>query len=149
MPGPQRFQGGSWLWDTIGVFDSTHPDHRPIWNKPTATGWMALYSLNLWPSCSNWLEKTRPTRIASQIWEHFPLHRNAINHLGREDTGMWERSTALYTMLHFDDGGHMAGEDTQHVGVIPLYAIETMEPAIHQQAAGLQAPHGMGSSRTS
>jgi hypothetical protein len=96
------------------------------------TGWMAMYSLNLLAIALE-LARDNPAAedVASKFWEHFLYIANAINHMGRNDTGMWDDVDGFfYDILHFDDGRHMPVKIRSMVGLIPLYAVETLEPDI-------------------
>ena len=131
--GRNVFQGGFLGLDNIGVFDRSAPlptgGHL---EQADGTGWMAMYSLNLLAIALE-LAREDPAYedVASKFWEHFLYIANAINHLGRNDTGMWDEIDGFfYDVLHFDDGGHMPVKIRSMVGLIPLYAIETLEPSI-------------------
>jgi len=131
--GRNVFQGGFLGLDNIGVFDRSAPlptgGHL---EQADGTGWMAMYSLNLLAIALE-LAREDPAYedLASKFWEHFLYIANAINHLGRNDTGMWDEIDGFfYDVLHFDDGGHMPVKIRSMVGLIPLYAIETLEPSI-------------------
>ncbi len=82
--------------------------------------------------------------VASKFWEHFLYIANAINHLGSDGAGMWDEEDGFfYDVLHMPDGGHLPLKVRSMVGLIPLFAVETLEPQVCRQARRLQAPHGM------
>jgi len=131
--GRNVFQGGFLGLDNIGVFDRSAPlptgGHL---EQADGTGWMAMYSLNLL-AISLELAREDPAYedLASKFWEHFLYIANAINHMGRDGTGMWDEIDGFfYDVLHFDNGDHMPVKIRSMVGLIPLYAIETLEPSI-------------------
>jgi hypothetical protein len=131
--GRNVFQGGFLGLDNIGVFDRSAPlptgGHL---EQADGTGWMAMYSLNLLAIALE-LAREDPAYedVASKFWEHFLYIANAMNHMGRNNTAMWDEIDGFfYDILHFDDGSHMPVKLRSMVGLIPLYAIETLEPSI-------------------
>ena len=139
--GRNVFQGGFLGLDNIGVFDRSAPlptgEHL---EQADGTGWMAMYSLNLLAIALE-LAKEDPAYedVASKFWEHFLYIANAINHLGRNNTGMWDEVDGFfYDVLHFEDGGHLPLKIRSMVGLIPLYAVETLDPAIINKLPGFK-----------
>ena len=104
------------------------------------TGWMAMYSLNLLAIALE-LAKEDPSYedVASKFWEHFLHIANAINHLGNDGVGMWdEQDGFFYDVLHTDASGCMPLKIRSMVGLIPLYAVETLEPEILDRLPGFK-----------
>jgi len=129
--GKNVFQGGFLGLDNIGVFNRSEPlPSGEFIEQADGTGWMAMYCLNLMAIS---LELAREERsyqdVASKFWEHFLHIANAINHLGDDGEGMWDETDGFYyDVLHMPDGGHQPMKLRSMVGLIPLFAVETLEP---------------------
>ena len=139
--GRNVFQGGFLGLDNIGVFDRSAP--LPTGGhieQADGTGWMAMYSLNLLAIALE-LAKEDPSYedVASKFWEHFLYIAHAINHLGHDGASMWdEREGFFYDVLHLPNGDHMPLRVRSMVGLIPLFAVETLEPAMIDQLPGFR-----------
>jgi hypothetical protein len=139
--GRNVFQGGFLGLDNIGVFDRSAPlptgGHL---EQADGTGWMAMYSLNLLAIA---LELAREDLsyedVASKFWEHFLYIANAINHLGNDGIGMWDENDGFfYDVLHSPGNGHVPLKIRSMVGLIPLYAVETLESDIVDMLPGFK-----------
>src|SRR5215472_4714160 len=139
--GMSVFQGGFLGLDNIGVFDRSAPlPTGGCLEQADGTAWMALYCLNMLAIAME-LASEDPTYedVASKFWEHFLYIANAINHLGSDGTGMWnEEDGFFYDVLHMPDDGHVPLKVRSIVGLIPLFAIETLEPRICNQLEGFK-----------
>ncbi len=139
--GRNVFQGGFLGLDNIGVFDRSAP--LPTGGhieQADGTGWMAMYSLNLLAIALE-LAREDPSYedVASKFWEHFLHIASAINHLGNDGTGMWdEQEGFFYDALHLPDGSHFPMKIRSMVGLIPLFAIETLEPELMERLPGFR-----------
>jgi hypothetical protein len=139
--GRNVFQGGFLGLDNIGVFDRSAP--LPTGGhieQADGTGWMAMYSLNMLAIAME-LAKEDPAYedVASKFWEHFLYIAHAINHLGNDGTGMWDHQDGFfYDVLHLPDGRHAPLKVRSMVGLIPLYAVETLEPELVERLAGFR-----------
>jgi hypothetical protein len=138
--GRNVFQGGFLGLDNIGVFDRSAP--LPTGGhieQADGTGWMAMYCLNLLAIAMELARHDHTYEdVASKFWEHFLYIANAINHLGA-DTGMWDEADGFYyDLLHLPDGGHVPLKVRSMVGLIPLFAVETMEPEVVNRLAGFK-----------
>jgi len=139
--GRNVFQGGFLGLDNIGVFDRSAPlptgGHL---EQADGTGWMAMYSLNLLAIALE-LAKEDPSYedVASKFWEHFLYIANAINHLGNDGVGMWdEKDGFFYDVLHTPDGSHVPLKIRSMVGLIPLYAVETLDSDVIDRLPGFK-----------
>ena len=139
--GRNVFQGGFLGLDNIGVFDRSAP--LPTGGhieQADGTGWMAMYSLNLLAIAME-LARYDPTYegVASKFWEHFLYIAHAINNLGHEGAGMWnEEDGFFYDVLHMPNGDHVPLKVRSMVGLIPLFAVETLEPDIMDRLPGFK-----------
>ncbi|MDE3166799.1 MAG: glucosidase, partial [Acidobacteriota bacterium] len=104
------------------------------------TGWMAMYSLNLLAIAME-LAKEEPSYedVASKFWEHFLYIANAMTHMGNDGVGMWEAEDGFfYDVLRMPNDGHMALKIRSMVGLIPLFAVETLEPGLMNRLSGFK-----------
>jgi hypothetical protein len=137
--GRNVFQGGFLGLDNIGVFDRSAPlPTGGFLEQADGTGWMALYCLNLLAIALE-LASEDPAYedVASKFWEHFLYIANAINHLGSDGTGMWDPEDGFYyDVLHMPNGRHVPMKVRSIVGLIPLFAVETLEPRVCNRLPG-------------
>src|ERR1700674_3276934 len=62
-----------------------------------------------------------------------------MNHLGSDSTGMWDEEDAFYyDVLHMQDDGHFPLKVRSMVGLIPLFAVETLEPKVWNKLQGFK-----------
>jgi hypothetical protein len=139
--GRNVFQGGFLGLDNIGVFDRSAP--LPTGGhieQADGTGWMAMYSLNLLAIAME-LAREDPAyeHVASKFWEHFLHIANAMNHLGNDGAGMWdEKDGFFYDVLHLPGGDHVPMKVRSMVGLIPLYAVETLDSEMIDRLPGFR-----------
>lgn len=131
VEGNNVFQGGFLGLDNIGVFDRSAalPTGGHI-DQSDGTSWMAMYCLNMLAIALE-LAKTNPVYedIATKFFEHFIYIADAINHIGEEEISLWnEEDEFYYDVLHFPNGKQTALKVRSMVGLIPLFAVETLEP---------------------
>ncbi len=131
--GKNVFQGGFLGLDNIGVFDRSAPlptgGHI---DQSDGTSWMAMYCLNLLAIALE-LARMDPSYedVASKFWEHFVFIAHAMSRRGGEDMQLWDEEDGFYyDVLHLPDGQHFPLKIRSMVGLIPLFAVETLEPEI-------------------
>jgi hypothetical protein len=139
--GRNIFQGGFLGLDNIGVFDRSKP--LPVgghMEQADGTGWMAMYCLNLLAIAMELaVDDPAYEDVASKFWEHFLYIAHAINHLGEGVTGMWsEEDGFFYDVLHVPDGRKAPLRIRSMVGLIPLFATETLESASVDKLPGFK-----------
>ncbi|MEZ5398443.1 MAG: glucosidase [Bryobacteraceae bacterium] len=138
--GRNVFQGGFLGLDNIGVFDRSAP--LPTGGhieQADGTGWMAMYCLNLLAIALE-LAAEDPSYedVATKFWEHFLYIAHAINHLGDNGAGMWDEEDGFfYDVLHAE-GRHRPLKVRSMVGLIPLFAVETLESGILEKLSGFR-----------
>ncbi len=128
--GKNIFQGGFLGLDNIGVFDRSAP--LPTGGhieQSDATSWMGMYCLNM---LSIALELARENRayedVASKFFEHFVYICRAMNNIGGEKIELWDREDGFfYDVLHLPDGHTFPLKVRSLVGLIPLFAVETLD----------------------
>jgi hypothetical protein len=131
--GMNIFQGGFLGLDNIGVFNRSDP--LPTGGhieQSDGTSWMAMYTLNLLAIAME-LARQDPAYedVASKFWEHFIYIAYAMNHLGHDGMGLWnEEDGFFYDVLKFPDGRHFPVKVRSMVGLIPLFAVETLDSGL-------------------
>ena len=131
--GRNVFQGGFLGLDNIGVFDRSAqlPTGGHI-DQADGTSWMAMYSLNLM-RISLELAQHNPVYedVATKFFEHFLHIAAAMNNVGDAGIGLWhEEDEFFYDVLHLPDGAMVPLKVRSMVGLIPLFAVETLEPEL-------------------
>jgi hypothetical protein len=134
--GMNVFQGGFLGLDNIGVFDRSAPlptgGHL---EQSDGTSWMAMYALNMLAIAME-LAKHDPAYedVASKFWEHFLNIAHAMSghrlH-GGEGHDLWnEEDGFFYDVLHTPDNARRPLKVRSLVGLIPLLAVQTLEPDV-------------------
>jgi hypothetical protein len=133
VEGNNIFQGGFLGLDNVGVFDRGAPlpagGHI---NQSDGTSWMAMYSLNLLRIALE-LAKHDPVYedIATKFFEHFLQIAAAMNSMAGDGAGLWdEQDEFFYDVLQRPDGTRVPMRLRSMVGLIPLFAVETLEPQL-------------------
>ena len=129
--GNNIFQGGFLGLDNIGVFDRSRP--LPTGGhieQSDGTSWMAMYALNLMAIALELaLHDSAYEDVASKFWEHFLYIAKAMNERGHGDISLWDEEDGFfYDVLHTEDGNLFPMKVRSLVGLIPLFAVETLEP---------------------
>jgi hypothetical protein len=135
--GMNIFQGGFLGLDNIGVFDRSAPlptgGHL---EQSDGTSWMAMYSLNMLAIAME-LAKHNPAYedVASKFWEHFLHIAHAMSggghaHGGRSHDLWSDEDGFFYDVLHLPDDARTPLKIRSLVGLIPLLAVQTLEPEV-------------------
>jgi Glycosyl hydrolase family 63 C-terminal domain len=131
--GMNIFQGGFLGLDNIGVFDRSAPlPTGGYMEQSDGTSWMAMYTLNLLAIALE-LATEDPSYedVASKFWEHFIYIAHAMSHRGDDSMGLWnEEDGFFYDVLKLPDGAQFPIKIRSMVGLIPLFAVETLEPEV-------------------
>ena len=134
--GKNIFQGGFLGLDNIGLFDRSAPLPTGGYiEQSDGTSWMAMYTLNMLTIALE-LAKEDPCfeDIASKFWEHFIRIAHAMSHHGEDSTGLWDEADGFfYDVLRLPDGSHLPMKTRSMVGLIPLFAVQTLEPDLLHQ----------------
>ncbi len=135
------FQGGFLGLDNIGVFDRSAPlptgGHI---DQSDGTAWMAMYCVNML-SIAMELAGVDPAYedVASKFFEHFVYIIYAMNNIAGEEIELWDdRDGFYYDVLHLPNGDHRRMRIRSMVGLIPLFAVETLEPKCVDQLPGFK-----------
>jgi hypothetical protein len=136
--GRNIFQGGFLGLDNIGVFDRSAPlPTGGFINQSDGTSWMAMYCLNLMRIALE-LALHNPVYqdIATKFFEHFLHIAEAMTNVGGSEhgVGLWdEEDQFYYDELRLPDGQMIKLKVRSMVGLIPLFAVETLEPELLEQ----------------
>ena len=138
--GRNIFQGGFLGLDNIGVFDRSRPlPTGGFINQADGTSWMAMYCLNLLQISLELAQHNKVYEdIATKFFEHFLSIAAAINGVSDENGGMPEEGLALwdatdefyYDELCLPDGKKIPLKVRSLVGLVPLFAVETLDPGL-------------------
>jgi hypothetical protein len=133
MDGRNVFQGGFLGLDNIGVFDRSKalPTGGYL-DQADGTAWMAMYCLNLL-AISLELGRYNPSYedVATKFFEHFIYIANAFYNLGDQSASLWnEEDGFFYDGLHTPEGEYIPLKVRSFVGLIPLFAVESLEPEV-------------------
>jgi hypothetical protein len=139
--GMNIFQGGFLGLDNIGVFDRSAPlptgGHL---EQSDGTSWMGMYCLNMLAIALE-LAKEDPAYedVASKFFEHFVNIAHAMNDIGTDGISLWDNEDGFYyDVLHLPNGEDHFLKIRSMVGLIPLFAVETLEPEIVDRLPGFK-----------
>jgi len=129
--GRNVFQGGFLGLDNIGVFDRSAP--LPTGGhieQSDGTSWMGMYCLNMLAIALELAKENDAYEdVASKFFEHFVYICEAMNNLGGEHIELWNGQDGFYyDVLHLPDS-RFPLKVRSMVGLIPLFAVETLDPA--------------------
>jgi hypothetical protein len=134
--GKNIFEGGFLGLDNIGVFDRSNP--LPTGGhieQADGTSWMAMYALNMLKIALE-LSKNNSNYedTASKFMEHYLYIAGAIANLCGGGLNLWDEEDGFfYDVLHTPNGEYIPLKVRSMVGLIPLYAIETLEPHLMEK----------------
>ena len=139
--GMNVFEGGFLRLDNIGVFDRSRPlptgGHL---EQSDGTSWMAMYCLNLLAIAME-LAAEDPTYedVARTFGEHFLYIAHAMTNLGSDGIRLWnDEDGFFYDVLHLPTGERRPLKVRSMVGLIPLFAVETLEPEVLDRLEGFK-----------
>jgi hypothetical protein len=139
--GKNIFEGGFLGLDNIGVFDRNFrfADGSHL-EQSDGTSWMGMFSLNLMRMALE-LARENPVyeNIATKFFEHFLGIAAAMNNLGGKGIGLWdEEDEFYYDVLHTPGGRYFPLRVRSLVGLMPLLAVETLEPEVLDALPGFK-----------
>jgi hypothetical protein len=139
--GMNIFQGGFLGLDNIGLFDRSAPlptgGHL---EQSDGTSWMGMYCLNMLAIALE-LAKEDPAYedVASKFFEHFVNIAHAMNDMGSGGRSLWDEADGFYyDVLELPNGEEHFMKIRSMVGLIPLFAVETLEPEIVDRLPGFK-----------
>ena len=140
--GNNVFEGGFLGLDNIGVFDRNR--HLPpgyVLEESDATSWMAMFCLNMLDIALELAHHDLAYEdVASKFFEHFMYVATALNTAQADGVDLWdERDGFYYDSLLRPDGTAEVNRIHSFVGLIPLFAVTTIEPEEIAKFAGFRA----------
>jgi hypothetical protein len=139
--GHNIFQGGFLGLDNIGVFDRSAPlptgGHL---EQSDGTSWMGMYCLNMLAIALELAKEDMAYEdVASKFFEHFVHIAHAMNDIGAEGRSLWDDDDGFYyDLLHLPNGEDHFLKIRSMVGLIPLFAVETLEPEVVDRLPGFK-----------
>jgi len=139
--GHNIFQGGFLGLDNIGVFDRSAPlptgGHL---EQSDGTSWMGMYCLNMLAIALELAKDDMAYEdVASKFFEHFVHIAHAMNDIGTDSRSLWDDGDGFYyDLLHLPNGEDHFMKIRSMVGLIPLFAVETLEPEVVDRLPGFK-----------
>jgi len=138
--GNNIFEGGFLGLDNIGLFDrSSELPLGGYMEQSDGTSWMAMYCLNMLKIALELASKVNRIYedVASKFFEHFLYIAAAMNGIG--DGGLWDETDGFfYDRLRLPNGQSIPMRVRSMVGLIPLFAVDTIEPELIDQLPGFK-----------
>jgi hypothetical protein len=119
------------------VFDRSAPlPTGGIIEQSDGTSWMAMYSLNMLRIALELAQRNPAYEdVASKFFEHFLYIATAMN--GKDS--LWDEEDGFYyDSLRLPNGEYFRMKLRSMVGIIPLFAMETLEPHVIEKLPGFQ-----------
>ncbi len=139
--GNNIFEGGFLGLDNIGVFDRSAPlPGGGRLEQSDGTSWMGMFCLNMMRIALE-LARENPVyeNIATKFFEHFLEIAAAMNNAGGRGIGLWDdEDEFFYDVLHMPNGQCVRLRLRSLVGLIPLLAVETIEPELLDAMPGFR-----------
>ncbi len=138
--GNNIFEGGFLGLDNIGVFDRSKVlPWGGYLEQSDGTSWMAMFCLNMLKISLELATQVNQIYedVASKFFEHFLYIAAAMNGLG--DGGLWDETDGFfYDRLRLPNGQSIPMKVRSVVGLIPLFAVDTLEPQVIDQLPGFR-----------
>lgn len=135
--GRNIFEGGFLGLDNIGIFDRSQPlPTGGVLEQADGTSWVAMFCLNMMTIALE-LSAHMPAYqdMAMKFFEHFLSIADAMASIGGSVQGLWDEEDGFYyDMIHLDDQENIPIKIRSVVGLIPLFAVETLEPDLLEKA---------------
>ena len=141
--GRNIFQGGFLGLDNIGLFDRSKPlPSGAHLDQSDGTAWMAMFCLNMLAIAVELAQHDAAYEdMATKFLEHFFYIASAMNDRpsipgkdAESNIDLWDEEDGFYyDVLHRSDGKHEFLKVRSMVGLIPLLAVETIEPKVMEQ----------------
>ena len=139
--GNNVFQGGFLGLDNIGVFDRSAPLPTGGYiEQSDGTAWMGMFCLNMLAMALE-LARESPAYedVASKFFEHFVYIAHAMDDRGGEGMRLWnDEDGFFYDVLRCPSGWRVPLKVRSMVGLIPLFAVETLDAEIIDKLPGFK-----------
>jgi hypothetical protein len=128
--GNNVFEGGFLGLDNITVIDRS--DKLPggaVLEQSDATGWMGMFCLNLMRIALELAPENKAYEsLALKFFEHYIYIGAAMKNMGGRKYCLWDEEDGFfYDVLRYPDGNFEKFRVRSLVGIIPLYAAETLK----------------------
>ena len=139
LHGRDLFQGGFLGLDNIGVFDRDQAlPNGAYLTQSDGTSWMAMYTLNLMRIALELAQHNSAyDDMATKFFEHFLYIAQAMTDMGGHGVGLWDEEDSFYfDVLNLSNGQTIPLTVRSMVGLIPLFAVETLDPELLHKVPG-------------
>lgn len=137
IEGNNLFQGGFLGMDNISIFDRNRelPTGGHI-DQSDGSAWMAFYCILMMKIALHLsVEEKIYQDIASKFFEHFMRIAAAMTNIGGQGISLWnEEDGFFYDVLHLPNGKMVSLKVRSLVGLLPLLAVETIDPDLLEKA---------------
>ena len=128
--GNNVFEGGFLGLDNITVIDRS--DKLPggaVLEQSDATGWMGMFCLNLMRIALELAGQNKTYEsLALKFFEHYIYIGAAMKNMGGRNYSLWDEDDGFfYDVLRYPDGSFQKFRVRSLVGIVPLYAAETLK----------------------
>jgi len=128
--GNNVFEGGFLGLDNITVIDRS--DKLPggaVLEQSDATGWMGMFCLNLMRIALELAAENKAYEsLALKFFEHYIYIGAAMKNMGGRNYSLWDEADGFfYDVLRYPDGSFQKFRVRSLVGIVPLYAAETLK----------------------
>lgn len=128
--GNNIFEGGFLGLDNIGVFDRSRPlPTGGLLEQADGTSWMAMFALNMLRISLDLATDNKVYQDMSiKFLDHFLYIAEAIHNDDDDKVSLWDdEDNFYYDILHMENGPTMRLKIRSMVGIIPLFAVETLK----------------------
>jgi len=135
--GNNVFEGGFLGLDNITVIDRSEKlPGGAVLEQSDATGWMGMFCLNLMRIALELAkENDAYESLALKFFEHYIYIGAAMKNMGGRKYSLWDEGDGFfYDVLRYADGSFHKFRVRSLVGIIPLYAAETLRMDEIEQA---------------
>ena len=128
--GNNVFQGGFLGLDNISLFDRSSPLFHGRIDQADATAWMSFYCIIMMKIALELaIENPIYQDSATKFFEHFLRIASAMHDCGRRGHSLWDSEDGFfYDALHLKNHTILPLKIRSLVGLLPLFAVETIEP---------------------
>ncbi|MBV8841503.1 MAG: glucosidase [Bryobacterales bacterium] len=127
--GNNVFEGGFLGLDNITVIDRSEKlQGGAVLEQSDATGWMGMFCLNLMRIALELAGEDKAYEsLALKFFEHYIYIGAAMKHMGGRKYSLWDEDDGFfYDVLRYPDGSFDKFRVRSLVGIIPLYAAESL-----------------------
>jgi hypothetical protein len=127
--GNNVFEGGFLGLDNITVIDRSEKlPGGAVLEQSDATGWMGMFCLNLMRIALELSPQNKAYEsLALKFFEHYIYIGAAMKNMGGRKYSLWDEGDGFfYDVLRYPDGNFQKFRVRSLVGIIPLYAAETL-----------------------